>query len=156
MIDGLFTGINSYKADGIPGSSAQDNRRSNVVFYGVPESPHKTSKLDHQKHELGIIVNTLSGIDSSITLASIKDIYRLGKFKPDSVRSRPILVKFLRNLDATMVLSSKLSITSFEISIKPDMTYEERKTEMLLLKERRNLINQGIERRFIRLRGNSL
>ena len=77
MIDGLFTGINSYKADGIPGSSAQDNRRSNVVFYGVPESPHKTSKLDHQKHELGIIVNTLSGIDSSITLASIKDIYRL-------------------------------------------------------------------------------
>ena len=27
---------------------------------------------------------------------------------------------------------------------------------MLLLKESRNLINQGIERRFIRLRGNSL
>ena len=135
---------------------AVSERRSNVVFYGIPESPPKTSKFDRQKHELGIVVNTLSGIDSSITSASIKDIYRLGKFKPDSNRPRPILVKFLRNLDATMVLSSKRSITSSEITIKPDMTYEERKTETVLLKERRTLINQGVERKHIRLRGNSI
>jgi len=51
---------------------AVSERRSNVVFY---ESPPKTSKFDRQKHELGIVVNTLSGIESSITFASIKDIY---------------------------------------------------------------------------------
>ena len=86
------------------------------------------------KHDLGVIVNTLSSIDSSITSASIKDLYRLGKFNENNNRPRPILVKFLRNL----VLSSKRSIMSSEISIKPDMTLDERKTEMILLKERHN------------------
>jgi len=52
-----------------------------------------------------------------------------------------------------MVLSSKHLI---EISIKPDMTYDEWMTEMLLLKERRKLIDQGVECKYIRLQGNSL
>jgi len=54
-----------------------------------------------------------------------------------------------------MVFSSKPSISS-EISIKPDMTNNEHKTETLLLKERFILIDQCVERKFIRLRGNSL
>ena len=42
------------------------------------------------------------------------------------------------------------------ISIKPDLTLEERKIENALLKERRKLIDSGTERKFIRIRGNSL
>ena len=68
---------------------------------------------------------------------------------------RPLLVKFLRAFDATLVLSNKKSLTS-GVSIKPDLTLEERKIENALLKERRRLIDSGTERKFIRIRGNSL
>ena len=48
-------------------------------------------------------------------------------------------------------LSSRTGIT-----IKPDMSLEDRKVESLLLKHRRFLINEGVERSAIKIRGNSI
>ena len=55
-----------------------------------------------------------------------------------------------------MVLSKKDSLTSSQVSIKRDMSLEERQIENAFLKERRSLIDGGIERKFIKIRGNSL
>ena len=58
--------------------------------------------------------------------------------------------------DATLVLSNRASIKSSQISIKPDLTKDEREINNILLKERRALINDGIERKNIMMRGNTL
>ena len=131
------------------------DRKYNVVLYGLNESPADTPRSDRLKHDIDNILTILSGIDSTLTSASIKDFYSLGKYKQTATRPRPILVKFLRAFEASLVLSKKGSLTS-TISIKPDMTQVEREVEQALLKERRNLIDKGIERKFIRIIGNSL
>lgn len=43
-----------------------------------------------------------------------------------------------------------------DIRIKPDLSAEERKKESLLLMERRSLIDAGVERKDIRMSGNSI
>ena len=98
------------------------DRKYNVVFYGIKESPVDTSKSDRLKHDLDGILTILSDINTTLTSASIKDYYRLGKYKQTSTHPRPILVKFLRAFEASLVLSNKGSLTSSAISIKPDMT----------------------------------
>ena len=132
--------------------------RYNVVLYGIVESPPDTPRSDRQKHDLDQLLNVLSNIDASLTAASIRDFHRLGKFKPSNTRPRPLLVKFLRTFEASIVLSKKDSLASSlqHVSIKRDMSLEERQIENALLKERRSLIDSGIERKFIKIRGNSL
>ena len=66
--------------------------------------------LDH-------LLNVLSSIDGSLTAASIRDFYRLGKFKPGNTHPCPLLVKFLRTFEASMVLSKKDSLTSSQVAI---------------------------------------
>ena len=78
----------------------------------------------------------------------------MGKFKSNS-HPCPLLVKFLRTFETSLVLSKKESLSS-PLSIKHDMSLEERTVENLLLKERRNLIDRNIEWKFIKIRGNSI
>ena len=94
----------------------------------------------------------LSEIDTSIERHAIKDSFRLGKFNPGNKRPRPLLVKFLRSADATNILSNKSKLKS-PVYIKPDLTPEEKAKEQLLLKERRSLIEKGVNRKQIKLRG---
>ena len=122
----------------MPPPSVSD-KRYNVVVFGLSESPPDTPRPERQKQDLSKLLEVLSSIDSSLTNASIQDFHRLGKFKPNS-RPRPLLVKFLRTFEASLVLSKKESL-SFPLSIKRDMSLEERTVENLLLKERRNLID---------------
>ena len=132
------------------------DRKYNVVLYGINESPADTPRSDQFKHDQDNMLTVLSDIDPSLTSASVKDFFRLGKYKRAATHPRPILVKFLRAFEASLVLSNKGSLSSSTISIKPDMTRVEWETEQALLKERRNLIDNGMERRFIRIVGNSL
>ena len=102
--------------------SVTSDRKFNIVVFGVEEPPSEMSRIDRQKHNLGKILNTISSIDSSFTAASFKDFHRLGKFRQNASKPQPVLVKFLRMFDATLVLSSRASIKSSQISIKPDLT----------------------------------
>ena len=98
------------------------DRKYSVVFYGINESPTNTSKSDRLKRDLDDILTILLDIDTTLTSASIEDHYRLGKYKQTSTCPCPILAKFLRAIEASLVLSNKGSLSSSVISIKPDMT----------------------------------
>ena len=100
---------------------------------------------------LGVIDNLVSNIDAS----SIKDYHRLGKYNPNRSKPRPILVKFLRSADVTSILFEKSNLAS-PFSIKTDMTVEEKKIEGLLLKERWELLQKGIDRNQIKICQNNL
>ena len=88
-------------------------------------------------------MTSLSAIDSSMKSHAVKDFYRLGKFKPGTKKPRPLLVKFLRSADTANILRNKAQLSS-PIYIKPDLTHEERIQESMLLKERRSLIDKGV------------
>ena len=90
------------------------------------------------------------------TSASIKDFYRLGKFSASNTSSpRPILVKFLCTFEVTYVLSKRSQLKQ-PISIKPDMSRDERASKAAFLKERWNLIQEGTDHKSIKLRNNEI
>lgn len=81
----------------------------------------------------------------------MRDCFRLGKFQPD--RHRGILVKLSSVRDVSMILANRTKLSDKpNISIKPDMSKDERECESLLLKERRRLLDLGVERKSIKLR----
>ena len=126
------------------------DRNLNVVIYGIDECPPRTPRANRSKLELEKVLPVLTTIDSSIRDSSINDIHRLGKFSSSNNHPRPLLVKFLCVLDTNTVLSSRDKV-KHPIVIKSDMTPEERKTEALLLHERWNLIQQGVDRKVIKI-----
>ena len=69
-------------------------------------------------------------------------------------RSRLLLVKFLRSADVNTLLRNRSKLTS--LSIKPDLTPEERARESLLLKERWSLIQKGFDRKQIKIYNHSV
>ena len=128
-----------------------DDRNLNIVVYGIDESHPTTPKYDRTRNDLSNVLPILSAVDSSIQDASINDLYRLGRFDPDQSQPRPILVKFLRRLDVTTILSNRNKIKK-PVIIKPDMSKDERKVESMLLQERWRLIQQGTNRKNITIR----
>lgn len=136
-------------------SSKSHDRKSNLVLFGVDECDTGTSWLQRSMNDIGNVTSILTGLDQSIHNSSVLECKRLGKFKPDSTNSRPILARMARPVDVMCVLSNKNKLTG-PIFIKPDLTREERNIEKLLLKERWTLIQSGISRRDIRIRQSAL
>lgn len=100
--------------------------------------------------------SVMSGLNGTISPQSIKDAFRLGKFIADSKKPRPLLVKFIRAIDATNILLLRGSLQNSSVQIKPDMSPMERKTQSILLKERWSLIQSGTPRTDIKIRGSRL
>lgn len=132
-----------------------EDKKYNVVMYGVKESPPKTSKPDRLENDLQSITNEFAKADLQIQATSIKDCFCLGKYKSDAPRPRPILIKFLRSTEATLVLT-KIASFKAPVRIKPDLTPEERKAESLLLKERWALMQLGFDKQRIKIRNKSI
>ena len=131
------------------------DRKFNIVIYGIKESPPSTPKETRLNCDLDNLHHTLSNIDSSLNTSCIQDFHRLGKFNATNPKPRLLLVKFLRVFDATLVLSKRGSLPS-PISVKPDLTREERAFDSAFLKIRWNLIQGGTDKKCIRLRGNNI
>ena len=131
------------------------DKKFNVVMYGIGESLPNTSKAERQLRDLENITSAFCNAALPIEASSIRDCFRLGKYKPHAPRPRPILIKFLRSTEATMALS-KVGLFKAPINIKPDLTREERDIESFLLKERWSLIQIGFERHRIKIRNKSI
>ena len=131
------------------------DKKFNVVVYGIPESPPNTDRQSRQKHDVEQVLKPLSDIDDDIKSSAFRDIYRLGKFRDNRTKPRPLLVKFLRSIDASNLLRNKTKLKP-GIFLKSDLSTEERAKESLLLKERWSLIQKGTERKRIKLRNFSI
>ena len=107
------------------------------------------------KSDLQNALQELSSLNDSINANSIKDIFRLGKFKKDQNRPRPLLIKFLRATDAFSVLANSNQLKS-PVSIKPDKPPEDREIDKILLGVRWSLIQKGTDRKSIKIRNKCL
>ena len=94
-------------------------------------------------------------IDSSIRSQSVRDCYRLGKFFPGASRPRPLLVKIVRAADVSKIFARKKSLSS-PLFVKPDLSQAERVQHSTLMQERWRLIQSGVSRKNIRVKGNAL
>ena len=98
---------------------------------------------------------TLNFLDSDVTMHSICDCIRLGKYNKSS--NRPLLVGLSRACEVMLALSQSNKLSKRPgISIKPDVSPEERSTQSLLLKERKTLTASGTNQKNIKLLGNAL
>ena len=87
--------------------------------------------------------------------SQILDCFRLGKFKSQQTRPRPILVKLQRSIDVSAILANRWSLSS-PFLIKPDMSPDERTIESTLLGERWSLIQAGHDRKRIKISNNRI
>ena len=144
-------------SENTPKSSSTNftDKKFNIIMYGVKESPPKTSKANRLDHYLQCITNAFTKAELPIETNSIRDCFRLGKFKHDAQHPRPILIKFLRSTEATMALS-KIAAFQSPVVIKLDLTPEERKIESFLLKEQWSLTQLGFEKTRIKIRNKSI
>ena len=135
--------------------SSSSDRRFNLIVYGIAESPPNTPRLDRLKSDLDHLIEVFRSISVPIEAHAVKDFHRLGKYKPTQSRPRPILVKFLRTIDVTTILSNRASLNA-SISIKQDLSPEEKHLESILLNERWKLIQAGHDRKSIKIRRGSI
>ena len=111
----------------------------------------RQNRLSNDTKEVHDIVKV---VDDTIPIHSIRDCVRLGKYT--KMKHRPILVKMSRTCEVQTILSNRRKLTSKpSISIKPEMSPEQRSTEKLLQK-RWELIQEGVNRANIKLRGKFL
>ena len=138
-----------------PNDTRAQERKYNVILYGLEES-QGSSKLERLEDDQNKAISILSGVDQLINANCIRDMYRLGKFSTKNNKPRPLLIKFIRAAEAVRVLSKRRSSRDSLVIIKPDMSPHERKCESLLLHERWSLLQSGVPREHIKIRGSRL
>jgi len=135
--------------------SDPSDRKYNLLIFGLKESSKGTPRFRRETKDFSDVCSILTSVDTSISPQAVRDCFRLGKYKPD--KDRPIMVKFVRSHDVVSVLSNRKNLASHPgISIKPDLSPAQRKAESILLKERRSLINSGVAKEDIKIKGNAL
>ena len=130
-------------------------RKFNIVIYGIKECTKGTRRHTRITKDLEAVIQVIQPLDPKISKQSIRDCSRLGKYNQG--RNRPILVKLTCAHESASILGNRRKLADKPgISIKPDMTKEQRQVESLLLKERRALTEDGTDKSLIRIRGNAL
>lgn len=131
------------------------DRKFNIVVYDIAECKKGFQKHVRLSKDTESVSELLNTIDTEVTSHSIQDCISLGRYSES--KNRPILVKLSRTQDVSSILSRcyKLAPTP-GISIKADMSREERIIESILLSERWKLITDGVTQANIRIRCNSL
>ena len=128
------------------------SRKFNVVVQGISEQPQGTSRSVRFRSNHDKVSDILSNIERESSHCSlIRDCFRLGKYSPDSQSARPILVILSSTVDVFNILSNCRSLPS-SISIRPDLSPQQRKVCGTLLKERRRLLDNGVDRSSIKIR----
>ena len=135
--------------------SNDPNRKYHLVIYGLNEHDKGTPHHTRLTRDSNSALEIMSALNPSVSEQSICDCIRLGHYSANN--RRPLLVKLTWACDVATILSHRANLSQFpNITIKPQMSAEERRVESVLLKERRSLILNGTSRKLIKIRGNRL
>ena len=97
------------KPSSAPLHNLRDEKKFELVLYGIEESAPKTSRSKCLQDYLQKVSNIFSSLDSNIQSSSIKDLFQLGKYSAnqEATKPRPNLVKVLRSTDVSSILHKK-------------------------------------------------
>ena len=103
------------------------DRKFNLLIFGLKECSKGTPKNTRIQKDYSDVCDILSTVETSVTSNVIRDCFRLGKFKEERA-ARPILVKLIRAHGVSSILANRKHLASPPgVSIKPDLTLEERR-----------------------------
>jgi len=85
----------------------QQDRKFNVVIYGINEYPKGTPRHERSGLDLSSVARIITKV---INPLSIRDLHRLGKYQEKSRHPRPILTRFNRAIDVSLLLSKPSSL----------------------------------------------
>ena len=108
------------------------------------------------KYDLDTAVDILNKLNNDINHLSIRDNFRLGKYKQNQDRPRPLLIKLNRAIDVVTILANRGSLNDKSITVKPDMSPQEKQKEALLLKQQWSLMQSGINKADIKIKSSSI
>lgn len=112
-------------------------RENNILIYNVPEQIKSMDGVLQRDYDLKRVLDILMNIKNINTKLDLKNVKRLGSFKPDKVR--PILVKFDNRTDATNVLAHWRLVPE-SVYISYDLTKFQR-NRYNVLKNQANVFN---------------
>ena len=113
----------------------QTSRKFNVVVYSIKEKPKGSLKHTRLIQDTDDVSEVFKKLDSSISAQSIRDCTRLGKYTDN--KCRPVLVKLSRSFEISSLLSQRKKLKDTPgVSIKPDMSPDERKVDLVLMSKR--------------------
>ena len=138
-------------------NSSHVDKRFNIVIYGLNECPKGSPRHIRITKDTELACKAIKSICPDMSDFAVCDCLRIGRYSEE--RTRPLVVKFTRSCDVATVFANRYKIPKSEspnISIKPFMSRAERNQESTLLKERRALIESGVDRKTIKIRGNSI
>lgn len=122
---------------------SNDERKFNIIVFGLEESPTATSRHVRQQQDLQKIESVFTSLSCYDSCQSIKDYFRLGKYNSNSPRPRPVKVALNRVSDVRLILSKK-SMLPKPLAIKPDLPPQQRLCENTLMQQRWSLIQSGV------------
>ena len=136
-------------------SSSMNDRKYNLIVFGIAEPPSGSSYFSRSVKDTDSVTSLFEKINPGFCATTVRDCFRLGHYKKDMARPRPILVKLNRVVDVANILSKKPNYPT-EINIKPDLMKEERICESKLLAERWKLMQSGIDKKLIKIKRPSI
>lgn len=114
-----------------------------IILFGLAECEHGLTRLNRCLHEYDLVSSVINSLQYRSNSITVVDCRRLGKYDSNCSRPRPILAKLGRPIDVLGVLANKKELTG-GVSIRADLSKQERAAERLLLGERWKLIQSGI------------
>ena len=134
---------------------AARDRKCNIILYGLQECPKGTIRSVRTKQEVEKVMEIFASIDKDVGPQSIRDCFRLGKYKEPNSRPRPVLVKMNRSIDVINLLAVHRNPPD-HLTIKPDLSPEERELDSILMKVRWELIQSGQNKKDIKIQSTKL
>ena len=151
------TSITHTQSSASPKCNNSVDKKFSIVMYGLCECPKGSPRHEHISHDTNLACKIIKSICPDMNNYAISNCSRIDKYS--ELRARPLFVKFTRSCDVATILSNRHKMSKVDhlnVFIKPFMTTAERKVESILLKERRTLIDSRVERKLIKIRGNSI
>ena len=132
------------------------NSKFNIIVHGIHERPQGTPRHIRLKDDFEDINSVLQNLNLNSQIQPCgRDCRRIGKYDVSKPRPRPIIVTLNSTIEVSSILARRRFVTP-PVIIKADLTPAECKTESILIRERRKLIEDGYERRSIKMYNSSL
>ena len=108
------------------------DRKFNVVVFGVKEMPSGSSRFARNKHDFSKLSAIFSDLERDTDHAtSIRDCRRLGKYVKDVSSSRPLLVTLNSTADVRSILFKHNNSSDIHL-FQLNLTYHQRRGKSML------------------------
>uniref|UniRef100_A0A1X7SYA1 Uncharacterized protein n=1 Tax=Amphimedon queenslandica TaxID=400682 RepID=A0A1X7SYA1_AMPQE len=132
------------------------DRKYNIVVFGITEPSQGTPRVTRINSDIERVTEELTQLATTSGFSfQVRDCHRLGQYRPNSTKSRPLLVTLSSTIQVSNILSNCHHLSGV-VSVRPDLSASERRERGILMKERWKLVNADIDRRSIKVKGSGL